>query len=63
MRNIINDLVNGKMNVRKWILWIIALAFVGVIFRALWAVSGAVVAVSDAVKANPSAVVNLKRGE
>lgn len=38
MQKIIRDLVSGKMNVRKWILWAIAVLAAMPVLGALWAI-------------------------
>lgn len=38
MQRIIRDLVSGKMNIRKWILWAIVVLTAIPILCALWAV-------------------------
>lgn len=53
MRRIIRDLVSGKMNIRKWILWILAIATAIPIIGALWAIFRALLAIAVYTVQNP----------
>lgn len=57
MNQIIRDLVTGKMNVRKWILWAIAIAMIIPIVLSLWSACFAVISVSKAIHDDPERVL------
>lgn len=57
---ILHDLLSGKMNVRKWIVWVFAVVTAVLlavpVLRASWAVADAVISVAEYAKANPETV-------
>lgn len=61
MFQIIRYLVTGKMNVRKWILWVIAIAMILPIVFSLWSACFAVISVSKAIQVNPAVVLPNKQ--
>lgn len=53
MHRIIRDLVSGRMNIRKWILWILAVAAAIPIIGSLWAVFRALLSIAIYTIQNP----------
>ena len=56
MNRILHDMVNGKMNFRKAILWTFLVAFLLVLLSMLWSVGRAVDAVCEDIVADPKRV-------
>ena len=56
MKGILSDLLSGKMNVRKWILWGFAVAFLTVALVVAIAAGRAAVLVSNYIADNPEIV-------
>lgn len=51
--NILHDLIDGKMNIRKAILWAFAVYVMAIIAGMLWHTYDAYVAVTEYTKAHP----------
>lgn len=54
MRIILHDFLNGKMNFRKFILWVFAAMLLGCVLVSAFAVTRAIYAVAAYTEANPN---------
>lgn len=55
--------MRGSMNLRLLILWIFVVVMMAAVGRAIWAISSAIVAVSDYAINNPQRVLELRAND